>query len=352
MTNGHDVGRPQGGVMVNRPRQPSYSGGHTLCRVPLVLDSGDLSFADVVVLGAPVDDSVSTRPGARYGPRAIRHADDTSGDPGQRHHLDLDVNPFETLVVVDHGDVEVVAGDADVNHRAIRAAVLAVLRADAVPIVLGGDHSIVYPNVSAAAEHAEPESIALIQLDAHTDTSDPDEDSRRPALSHGSPLRLLVKEGVVRGSSVTQMGLRGYWPGRADLAWAREQGIRWYTTRDIAARGLSIALDEVVASVGKSQRVWLSVDIDAVDPAYAPGTGTPEPGGLTSLEVLTAVTRLAGDLDLIGMDVVEVCPPYDSAEITAMLAHRIVLDALSGLALRRTREGRKTAIGGDGGIAV
>ena len=322
-------------MLVNRPNQPGYSGGHTFCRVPLVLDEAGLAGADAVVVGAPVDESTSTRPGARFGPRAIRQADDTGGDPAARHHLDLGVRPFDVLGVVDYGDVEVVPGDPERNHRALGDAVAAILRAGAVPIVLGGDHSIAYPDVAAASAHFGRRSLAVVQLDAHTDTGEPGEGSFRPRWSHGAPMRLLVDEGHVRGRDLFQLGLRGYWPGPPELEWARAQGVRSYTMREVASRTVAAVLDEVVAAAGKLERVWLSIDIDAVDPAYAPGTGTPEPGGFTSREILLAVGRLAAELPVVGVEIVEVSPPYDHAEVTATLAHRIALEALSGLALRR-----------------
>jgi agmatinase len=296
-----------------------------------VLDPAELLGADVVIVGAPVDESTSTRPGARFGPRAIRHADDTGGVPPARPHLDVGIDPFAVLRVVDHGDVEVVAGDPERNLAALGAAVGRILDAGAIPIVLGGDHSIAYPDVRAASERFD--ALRLVQLDAHADTSAPGEG--RPRWSHGSPIRLLVEEGLVPGAAVAQVGLRGWWPPPEDLNWARERGIRWTTMAEVDDRGLGAVLDEVVAATPPGARLWLSVDVDAADPAYAPGTGTPEPGGFTSRELLAAVLRLTRELELGGMEVVEVSPPYDHAEITAMLAHRLVLTALTGLASRR-----------------
>jgi arginase family enzyme len=148
-------------------------------------------------------------------------------------------------------------------------------------------------------------------------------------------MRLLVEEGSARGEHIIQVGLRGYWPDPEDFDWARGQGFRWHLMQDIVERGLEAVLDDVVAAAAGPDEIWLSLDIDVVDPAHAPGTGTPEPGGITAAEMLRAARRLGHEVGFCGMEVVEVSPPYDNADITAFLAHRIVLEALSGLALRR-----------------
>jgi arginase family enzyme len=145
-------------------------------------------------------------------------------------------------------------------------------------------------------------------------------------------VRLLVDEGSVRGRDIVQVGLRGYWPGPEEFDWAREQGLAWYTQGEIDERGFDVVLDDAIRLGVEPERTWLSVDIDVVDPGYAPGTGVPEPGGLTPRELLRAVRRIAREVELAGVEVVEVSPPYDQAEVTSLLAHRVVLEALSGLA--------------------
>src|ERR671919_42453 len=269
------------------------------------------------------------RPGTRFGPRAIRLAD-PAGAGDERPHMDLGVDPYEALTVVDHGDVEVVPGDPARSHEAIRAAVGGVLRAGAFPVVLGGDHSILHPNAGAAADHLG--EIGLIHFDAHADDAESLFGVRR---SHGTPVRLLVEEGSVQGEHVVQVGLRGYWPGPEEFAWARERGLVWFTQGEIDERGLDDVVEETIRRGSAAARSWLSVDIDVVDPGSAPGTGAPEPGGLTPRELLRAVRRIGLDVDLCGMEVVEVSPPYDQADVTALLAHRTILEVLSGLALRR-----------------
>lgn len=322
-------------MRVNRPNEPAYAGGLTFQKIPLALTRDDLAGADVAIVGAPMDDLVSYRPGARFGPNAIRIAFDGGGSP-EAYNMDTGIDPFESLNIVDHGDAEVVPGDAKRSHEAIRAAVGRVLEAGAIPVVLGGDHSIAYPNVAAVAEQYEHGSVAVVQFDTHTDTAT---DIWGVKYSHGSPFRHLVDEGLIPGERLIQVGIRGHWPGRAEFEWGRKMGVRWHRMDQILQRGLDSVIDDVLAATASASHIYLSVDVDVLDPAFAPGTGTPEPGGLSTRELLRAVRRLASQRDLAGMDVVEVAPPYDVAGITALAAHRVVLEALGGIALRRAGRG-------------
>jgi agmatinase len=323
------------GTPVTRGDEPAYAGaGATFCKLPLALSPEQLEGVDVAIVGAPTDDAVSYRPGARFGPKAIRLAD-VGGGP-HRPHMDLGVDPFEVLSIVDYGDAEVVPADKDRTHTAIRAIVGEIREAGVIPIVLGGDHSIAHPDVGAVADHltrVEPEAaLGLVHFDAHADDAASLWGVR---LSHGTPMRLLVEEGSLRGDHVVQVGLRGYWPDPEDFEWARQQGFRWHLMDEIDERGMDAVMDDVVALARTWDHVFLSFDVDVCDLAAAPGTGTPEPGGITAREGLRAVRRLARETNLAGMEVVEVSPPYDHAEITAFLANRLVLEALSGVALRK-----------------
>jgi len=318
---------------VTRPNEPAAgSGGATFSRLPLVLDPEELGGADVAILGAPIDEAVSYRPGARFGPRAIRLADVSGGAPPEFPHMELGIDPARALTVVDHGDVEAVPGGQERSHEVLRGAVAKVLQAGCVPVILGGDHSILHPNAGAVADHHGRGTVGVIHFDAHADDA---EEIWGVKLSHGTPVRRLVDEGSIPGDRILQIGLRGYWPGPEEFAWAREQGLVWYTQGEIDERGLREVLDEVVERASGWDHVYLSLDIDVVDPGSAPGTGTPEPGGLLPREFLAAVRRLAVELGFAGMEVVEVSPPYDHADVTALLAHRAILEALSGLALQR-----------------
>jgi agmatinase len=324
-------------MRVNREGEPSYAGLATFGKAPLVLDPAGLEGADVAIVGAPIDETVSNRPGARFGPRAIRAADPNGGVPPSFPSMHVGVDAFDALSVVDFGDAVVTPADPEKSHAAIREAVSTVARAGCVPVVLGGDHSIAHPDVGAVTA-ASSDPVGLVHFDAHADDA--------PELygvvrSHGTPMRLLVEEGSLRGEHIVQIGLRGYWPDPEDFEWARSQGFRWHLIDEVHDRGIDSVTTDVVAALSALDRVFLSVDIDVCDPAFAPGTGTPEPGGMAGWQLLRSVRRLAAELPIAGVEVVEVAPPYDHADITALLAHRVVLEALGGMALRRlSREAR------------
>jgi agmatinase len=319
-------------MRVNRPDEPAFAGMGTFEKVPLVLDPRELGGADVVIVGAPTDERVSARPGTRFGPREIRNAWEGGGEP-RRWHVDLGIDPFEELEVVDFGDAEVVPSDPYASHRAIKEAVGAIVDAGAVPIVLGGDHSIAFPDIAAVAERLEAGALAVVQFDTHADTAT---DLWGVEYSHGSPFRHLVDRDLLRGERLVQVGLRGYWPFPEEFAWMRERGLRWHRMEEIIERGIDAVVGDVLGEIEDASALFLSVDIDCLDPAFAPGTGTPEPGGMSTRELLRAVRRLTVERGMVGMEVVEVSPPYDSAGITAIAAHQVVLEALSGLALHRS----------------
>jgi agmatinase len=288
--------------------------------------------ADVVILGAPFDGGTSARPGTRFGPQAMRQACYISHD-GSRPSLALRVDGLRDLRVYDAGDVEMFGGDIERAHRALEDAVAAVTGAGAIPVVLGGDHSIARPDATGVARHIGFGRVSMVHFDAHADTGDVDFGS---LYGHGQPMRRLIESGAVRGDRFLQIGLRGYWPGPAVLDWMAEQRMRSYEMSEIVARGLDECLTEAFTiAVDDCDGVFLSVDVDVVDPGMAPGTGTPEPGGLTARQLLDAVRRCCLELPVVGVDVVEVSPPYDHADITAYLGNRVVLESLSAIARRR-----------------
>jgi agmatinase len=307
--------------------RPDYAGLPTYGGMPYTEDPVELEGVDVAIVGAPFDDLVSDRPGTRYGPRAIRAATWGSGA-----HLEAKINPLTELRVVDYGDAPVVPADPPRAHQAIEDTVAEIVRAGAIPLVLGGDHSITEPDIRACAATHGP--LGLVHLDTHTDTA---RDVFGVELSHGTPMYRLVEAGTVDPKRYVQIGLRGYWPGEEEFAWQRERGITAFFMHDVRQLGISAIVERATAQLGEGP-TFLSVDIDVVDPAFAPGTGTPEPGGLTATEVLE-LARLLGDrLNLVGADLVEVAPmTFGSADVTALLADRIVREILTGIALRRRR---------------
>ena len=295
-------------------------------------DQSSWADADVVIVGAPFDGGTSYRSGARFGPQAIRGTDYLPHD-GSRPSLALRTDALQDLRVVDVGDLEVYAGDIERSLAQIRDAVGAIKGAGAIPVILGGDHSITYADASGVADVMGAGRVSLIHFDAHADTGDIDFGS---LWGHGTPMRRLIESGAVRGDRFVQIGLRGYWPGPDTLSWMAEQRMRSYEMTEIVHRGLSDCLSEAFAiSTDDCDGVFLSVDIDVCDPGHAPGTGTPEPGGLSARELLDAVRRICLELPVAGIDVVEVAPAFDHADTTAALANRVVLEALSAIARRR-----------------
>jgi agmatinase len=295
-------------------------------------DPASYAAAGAVIIGAPFDGGTSHRPGCRFGPQAIRLTDYLPHD-GSRPHLALDVDPLRELEVVDVGDVLMLSGETETALARLEEAVLAVAQSGALPVVLGGDHTIALPDVTGVARHVGWGRVSVIHFDAHADTGDSQFGSLH---GHGTPMRRLIESGAARGDRFLQIGLRGYWPEPETLAWMATQGMRSFEMTEVVSRGLDAVLDDAMTiALDDCDAVFLSVDVDVVDPGMAPGTGTPEPGGLTSRQLLDAVRRLAMELPLAGVDVVEVSPPYDQAEVTAYLANRVVLEVLSGVAWRR-----------------
>jgi len=307
------------------PDKPDYAGLLTFAGMPYTQDAAELDGVDVAIVGAATDDLVSDRPGARFGPRAIRGA---SCPPGPHLEARLDWN--EHLRVVDFGDAPVVPADPAGTHASIERLVGEVVGRGTIPVVLGGDHSITEPNVRAVAAAHGP--VALVHFDTHTDTGT---EVFGAELSHGTPMYRLVRDGHVDPARYVQIGLRGYWPGEAELDWQRERGITSFFMHDVRDLGIREVLERTVAIV-EDAPAFLTVDVDVLDPAFAPGTGTPEPGGMTAVDLLWACRQLAARLRLVGMDVVEVIPTaVGSADVTALVAERVVREALTGIAVRR-----------------
>jgi agmatinase len=305
--------------------KPDYAGLLTFGGVPCTQDPAELAGFDVAIVGAPMDDLVSDRPGARLAPRAIRAA---SCPPGP--HLEVKVDAFAELRVLDFGDAPVIPADAERSHAAIEATVGQVLAAGVVPFVLGGDHAITEPSVRACAAVHGP--VGIVHFDTHTDTGVEVFGVER---SHGTFMRRLIDAGHVDARRYAQIGLRGYWPGETEFSWQAERGVTSLFMHDVRDLGIAEVVRRALAAVGAGP-VYLTVDVDVLDPAFIPGTGTPEPGGMTAVDLLLAVRTVAAELELVGADVVEVIPAaVGSNDYSALIADRIVREALTGIALRR-----------------
>src|SRR4051794_13484617 len=306
--------------------KPDYAGLLTFGGAPYTQDPFELDGFDVAIVGAPMDELVSDRPGARFAPRAIRAA---SCPPGP--HLEAKVDAFSALRVVDFGDAPIIPADPAVSHAAIASTVRQVLAAGALPVTLGGDHSVTKPCVEACAAARGP--VGVVHFDTHTDTGAEVFGVER---SHGTFMKQLVDGGHVAGARYAQIGLRGYWPGETEFGWQASHGITSLFAHDVRDLGIREVVTRALAAVGEGP-VYLTVDVDVLDPAYIPGgTGTPEPGGLTASELLLAVRLVAAAVDLVGFDVVEVIPTgVGSADSAALVAERVVREGLTGMALRR-----------------
>jgi agmatinase len=308
-----------------RPRDPFVSPRFGQIATFMLLPAAESPEGlDVALLGIPYDGGVSYRPGARFGPRAVREQSSLI----RSWHPVLKVHPFERLRVADCGDIDVVPTSIEQTYAAITARVDAVVAAGAMPVCVGGDHSITLGILRSLAKRSGP--LGLVHFDAHPDTWDQYFGSK---FFHGTPFRRAVEERLIDPRRMIQVGIRGPLYGPEDFAFHDEHGIEVIRIEPIKEQGTAWVGERFARLRGAP--VYCSFDIDAVDPAFAPGTGTPEVGGLTSYEALALVRALVG-LELVGADVVEVSPPYDGpGQVTALLAANLLFELVSLLALGR-----------------
>jgi len=297
-----------------------FMGIPSFMRLPVTRDLKDV---DVAVLGVPYDSAVSHRSGTRFGPRKIREMSLLLWG----HNSTLDVTPLEKLKVVDYGDVSVIPTSIEHTMKAITESALGIIETGTTLITLGGDHSIDLPLLRAHAKKHGP--LSLVHVDAHIDTWEAEFDA--VPYSHGTPFRYALQEGLIRKGEYVQVGIRGPVSNANDYQDAADLGARTITIHEVMEKGIPVVLKEIHERM--TGPVYVTVDIDAADPAFAPGTGTPEVGGLTSYQLLQLIRGLRG-LNLVGFDLVEVSPPYDHGDITAVLASNIVFEYLSLLALQ------------------
>lgn len=297
----------------------------TFAALPYSEDPADLVGVDAAIVGAPYDQQVD-HPGTRYGPRAIRAA----GHVGAAHP-EVGTDPLRTLRLIDYGDAPVIQGDGDRSSEAIRRVVGEVVEAGAIPLTLGGDHWITNPCIRAVAAPERP--VGLVHFDAHTDT---DESYLGfTENSHAVVFRALVEERLVGGDRYSQVGLRGYYAFPEAMEWQRSRGIATHPMHEVRDDGIGTVVDRVADDVGQGP-VYVTVDIDVLDPAFAPGTGTLDPGGMTTVDLLWAVREICRRLEVVGADIVEVRPrDIEGADITAFAGHYVVREFLNGLAMRR-----------------
>ncbi|MEJ6507374.1 MAG: agmatinase [Microbacteriaceae bacterium] len=310
---------------------PSYQGLATFGMRPFITEASQLDALkpDIAVVGAPWDGATTNRPGARFGPRALRA---NAYDPGT-YHLDLGIEIFDHLRVVDFGDAIISHGMWEKSRQAIYDRVSAITTRGIVPVILGGDHSVTWPSATAVAEAHGFGNVTMIHFDAHADTANEIDGN---FASHGAMMRRLVESGAFPGDRFLQLGLRGYWPGEEDQQWMRENNLKHYRMQEFWERGAMPVLDDVIQEAKKrAPKAYISIDIDVLDPGFAPATGTPEPGGFAPIDLLRMIRRLTLELDVVGFDVMEIAPAYDHADITVNNAHRLIWEFFAAMAVKK-----------------
>ena len=301
-------------------RSPRFAQPATYMRLPQTRDYAQL---DVALLGIPFDGGTSYRPGPRFGPRDIRQHSSLI----RPYNPSLKVSPFEVVRVADVGDVDVNPVNIEDTYGRVERAVEDILGANVIPVCVGGDHSLSLPILRAVVAHHGP--VGMVHVDSHQDMW---EEYFGNKYFHGTPFRRAIEEKLLETRRVVQIGIRGPVYAETDFDFGRKHGVRTITAEQVAHEGLAWVKEQILTL--RRGPVYVSFDIDGVDPAFAPGTGTPEVGGLTSREALELVRALVG-VQLVGADVVEVSPPYDHAGITSMLAANILFEMLSVIAATR-----------------
>jgi agmatinase len=326
MADDPNADRPPGGSSPVGPVDPlvipRFAGPATFARLPR---REDVDVCDVAVLGIPFDSGVTYRPGARFGPQGVRN--------GSRllrgYHPALDVSPFQVQQVADAGDVACNPFDIGEAISQIEAAADEVLDSAAHLLSIGGDHTIALPLLRAMHRRHGP--VALLHFDAHLDTWDT---YFGAAYTHGTPFRRAWEEGLLLEDRATHVGIRGPLFSPEDLVDDARFGFEIVSAMDLDDGGAAVAADRIRARLSDAP-VYVSIDIDVLDPAFAPGTGTPEAGGLSSRELLAILRGLVG-MNLVGADIVEVAPPFDHAEVTSVAAAHVAYELLALFARKKT----------------
>lgn len=313
MTYEHERQTPVGPV--NSTQVPRFAGFATFARLPR---QDEVAHADVAVVGVPFDAGVSFRPGARFGPSAVREASRLL----RPYNPALQISPFDTVQVADAGDIACNPFDIEEAVRTIQAEARRFGDAGIQLVTLGGDHTIALPLLRASAHKHGP--VALLHFDAHLDTWDT---YFGAAYAHGTPFRRAFEEGIIDTEAISHVGIRGPLYDSADLDEDARMGFAIFTSADVMRQGPDAIVERLQQRVGE-RPLYVSIDVDVLDPAHAPGTGTPEAGGMTSRELLEILRGLRG-MRLVGADVVEVAPAYDHADVTAIAASHITYDLVS-----------------------
>jgi len=306
----------------------------TFFNMPVAMTPADLvaGEVDVAIMGVGLDTGSGAR-GAGYGPRAVRTGAIYVGQGlVNEEHMHTMVSPFDELIVVDYGDVAVdnLAAERSLQH--IREMVRDVAATGTIPMIVGGDHSLMYPDAAGVVDVYGAGNVGIVHFDAHYDAGK----GGSHLISHGMPVWRLFKEELVPGPNFIQVGLRGYWPNARGFEWMRENGLRYHTMAELERNGWDAVMKRAVREAREGpEHIFISFDVDVLDPAYMPGTGTPEPGGLTTREAFPIVRRLCAETNVVGFELVEVNPLMDDGYTTAQNSERILRECLTGIAMRR-----------------
>ena len=317
------------------PGRLRNAGVLTFFNLPIAINPADLTAGnvDVAILGAPLDMGVGMR-GTAFGPGSLRESLGVSGGGGLPH-MHVGVAWKRELRVVDYGNSPIDRFSVERSMLPVRELVREIASTGALPLIIGGDHSLEYPDVAGVADIYGKENVGVIHFDAHYDAAT--EGYSGHLISHAQPVFRLIEEGHVLGQNYIQVGLRGYWPGEDGFEWMRENNFRYHTMVEIERDGWDVVMQRILAEANDGpEYLYVSFDIDVLDPAYASGTGTPEPGGLTTREVFPLVRALCTENNLVGFELVELNPLVDPGYTTVMNANRLVQECLTGIAMRKT----------------
>ncbi|MGI9318203.1 MAG: agmatinase family protein [bacterium] len=318
----------------------SYNHIPTFLGTSVALTPDDLraSSVEVAILGAVPDMGTGMR-GTAHGPNAIRNSQVYGGYGARQPHMHTMTDPLEELVVADYGNAPIDIMSMERSVHAIRAFVRSAAEVktksgkNVIPFIIGGDHSLMYPDVAALTDIYGKGNVGVIHFDAHYDAG---KYMMGHLIGHGMPVYRLIEEGLVPGENFIQVGLRGYYPDEASFEWMREQGFRYHTMAEIEHRGFAAVMDDVIKEAQEGpEYLFISFDIDTLDPAFVPGTGTPEPGGLTPREAFPIVRRLCAESNVVGFELVELAPMVDPTYVSAMNANRLIRECLTGIAMRK-----------------
>ncbi len=319
----------------------SWAGIPTFFHLPVALTPEDLkaSKVEVAIMGAYTDMGTGMR-GAAHGPNAFRNSEVYGGwGVVKTPNMHVMVDPIKEMVMADYGDAPIDIMSTERSVHAIREFVRQAVEVEyapgkhVMPIIIGGDHSLMYPDVAALTDVYGKGNVGVIHFDAHYDAG---KYAMGHLINHGMPVYRLIEEGLVEGKNFIQVGLRGYYPDEESFNWMRKNNFRYHTMAEVEKRGWDKVMEDIIREANDGpEYLFISFDIDVLDPAFVPGTGTPEPGGLTPREAFPLVRRLCAESNVVGFELVELNPLVDPTYVSAMNANRIVRECLTGMAMRK-----------------